>query len=97
MREAAHSANSSRGGELQQSRTEVGGRTKVETDPATDGTARKAPIARQTEKIEKPQSGKENRPSPREAKSKRAPRGTFDRTAYQREYMRKQRAEEKAK
>jgi len=34
-------------------------------------------------------------PSPRETK-KRAPRGTFDRTAYQRELMRKRRAEGKA-
>jgi hypothetical protein len=33
-------------------------------------------------------------PSP-EAKKKRAPRGTFDRTAYQRELMRKRRQKEK--
>lgn len=31
-------------------------------------------------------------PSPSEAKRKRAPRGTFDRNAYQRDYMRKRRA-----
>jgi len=40
----------------------------VETDPATGGTAREASIARQTEEIDKPQSGKEHRPNPREAK-----------------------------
>lgn len=39
----------------------------VETDPATGGTARKAPIARST-KLDKPQSGKEHRPDPRETK-----------------------------
>lgn len=37
-----------------------------------------------------PQVGGSNPSAP--AKRKRAPRGTFDRTAYQREYMRKRRA-----
>lgn len=34
--------------------------------------------------------------SPPDAKRKRAPRGTFDKNAYQREYMRKWRAKKKA-
>ena len=36
-------------------------------------------------------------PTPLKPKRKRAPKGTFDRTAYQREYMRKKRAGEKSK
>lgn len=40
-------------------------RLSVETDPATDGTARKAPMARST-RLDKPQPGKEYRPGPRE-------------------------------
>lgn len=35
-------------------------------------------------------------PSPSEAKPKRAPRGTFDRKAYQRELMRKRRSSERS-
>ena len=34
-------------------------------------------------------------PKPAEGKRKRAPAGTFDRTAYQREYMRKRRQKER--
>lgn len=36
-------------------------------------------------------------PGPPETKRKRAPKGTFDRNAYQREYMRKRRQKEKTK
>jgi hypothetical protein len=59
---------------------------------AQAGTARKAPRST-TERPALPVQVDEAgiNPGPPEAKRKRAPRGTFDRNAYQREYMRKRR------
>jgi hypothetical protein len=91
MREASYSAKSSDGGvgantlttakgvRPARSQSQVSNRvdaTPLRGDVATDNNHGSAGVAL----------------GPSEAKKKRAPRGTFDRTAYQRDYMRRRRA-----